>query len=151
MRGEARFGAGFVEEYRRRHGGRSPAERRLTYDIAVEAEFEHWRRWYGEQLALLPREDADRLDGQLWLDESFWPITFELAAGAGLRAAGFEVAYERSHDGLTPDWTVLTAEGDPAMFVEVHTHLHPARPATSSSAHTRPHPTSRKAGPCPET
>lgn len=35
-------------------------------------------------------------------------MNFELAVGAGLRAAGLSMAYEQSWDGLTPDWTALS-------------------------------------------
>ncbi|HEY5986686.1 MAG TPA: hypothetical protein VIV12_09955, partial [Streptosporangiaceae bacterium] len=51
---------------------------------------------------------------------------FELATGAGLRAAGLNVAYDREYDNdLTPDWTVLSDRGDPVCLVEVHTHSPP--------------------------
>jgi hypothetical protein len=58
---------------------------------------------------------------KVWLDKHFWTVIFELATGAGLRAAGFTVAYERKWDGLAPDWTVLGDDDQPLCFVEVHT------------------------------
>lgn len=116
------FGPEFVAEHRRRYGRRSPEQRQLTYDIAVEDQYAPWRQWLDDQLALLPRRDAAALAGRIWLDEHFWTVNFELAAGAWLRDQGFTVAYERPWDGLTPDWTVLSDSGQPAGFVEVHTH-----------------------------
>lgn len=50
-------------------------------------------------------------------------MNFELAAGAGLRAAGLNVVYEQAWDGLSPDWTVLSGSGEPLAFVEVHTDM----------------------------
>lgn len=58
---------------------------------------------------------------RIWLDEHFWTVNFEFAAGAGLRAAGLDVFYEKTWDGVTPDWTVLSESGKPSAFVEVHT------------------------------
>ncbi len=116
-----RFGSEFVDQHLRRFSRRLPEQRQLTYDIAVSDEYEPWRRWLDDQVALLPEPVADTLAGKLWLDEHFWPVIFELGAGAGLRAAGLDVSYERDVDGLTPDWTVLGSEGELAAFVEVHT------------------------------
>ncbi|MEU7794850.1 hypothetical protein AB0B11_15595 [Micromonospora tulbaghiae] len=126
MEDQDRFGSAFVTSHRAIYGARSPERRQLTYDIAVEPEFEPWRRWYEEQLALLPPRQADALARRLWLDEHFWPVTFELAAGAAVRAAGYRAVYERDYGGLTPDWTALTPDGEPAFFLEVHTD-EPAR------------------------
>jgi hypothetical protein len=116
-----RFGPDFVETQRRRYGNRPAEQRELSYDIAVQDEFAPWRDWLDQQFALLPRPAADALAGKLWLDEHFWTVMIELAAGAGLRAAGLNVAYEREWDGLTPDWTVLSDTGVPLCLVEVHT------------------------------
>ncbi len=116
-----RFGPDFVEAMRRRYGKRPAAQRQLTYAIAVEEEFTAWRDWLDRQLLLLPQATVDDLAGRLWLDEHFWPVMIELAAGAGLRAAGLDVAYQQAWDGQTPDWTVLSGTGRPLCFVEVHT------------------------------
>jgi hypothetical protein len=116
-----RFGPDFVVEHRRRYGKRPPEARQLTYDIAVDAEYASWRQWLDEQLDQLPAEDADAMARRIWLDEHFWTVNFELAAGAGLRAAGLGVVYEKTWDGVTPDWTVLSESTKPAAFVEVHT------------------------------
>lgn len=116
-----RFGPAFVAEQRMLFGGRSPERRPLTYDIAVEPQFEARRTWYDEQLDLLPHEHANKQAGRLCDDRWFWPVTFELAAGAALRRAGYTVAYDRLSGIQTPDWTVLDDDGEPAMFVEVHT------------------------------
>lgn len=124
MRASRRFDQLFVAAHRDRFGRRSPQARQLTYDIAVEPEYESWRLWYDEQLSQLTDVQADGLARRLWLDEHFWPVTFELAAGAALRAAGLDVAYEavfqEADSRLTPDWTVV-ASGGPLAFVEVHT------------------------------
>jgi hypothetical protein len=122
-----RFGPDFVREQRRRFGNRPPEQRQLTYDIAANDEYAHWRLWLDKQLWLLPAPIADKLAGKIWLDEHFWPVIFELATGAGLRAAGLAVAYEMDVDGLTPDWTVLGGDGRPEAFVEVHTGQPPAQ------------------------
>lgn len=122
-----RFGPDFVAEHRRRYGKRPAEQRQLTYDIAVNDEYEPRRRWLDDQLALLPAPVASALARRIWLDEHFWPVTLELAAGAGLRAAGLSVSYEQEWDGLTPDWTVLSETGSPLAFVEVHTDQPPAR------------------------
>lgn len=121
-----RFGPEFVAEHKRRYAKRPPEQRQLTYDIAVDDEYATWRQWLDHQLALLPAKTADALARRIWLDEHFWPVNFELAAGAGLRAAGLRVAYEHGWDGLTPDWTVLSDEDKPLAFVEVHTDQPPA-------------------------
>src|SRR6266498_2465833 len=83
-----RFGPDFVEAMRGRYGKRPAAQRQLTYPIAVEEEVATWRDWLDRQLALLPQATADELARRVWLDEHFWPVMIELAAGAGLRAAG---------------------------------------------------------------
>jgi hypothetical protein len=75
----------------------------------------------GPAVRALPQPAADALAGKLWLDEHFWTVVIELAAGSGLRTAGLQVAYEQEWDGLTPDWTVLSDTGQPQCFVEVHT------------------------------
>lgn len=62
---------------------------------------------------------------RIWLDEHFWTVNFELAAAAGLRAAGLDVVYEKKWEGVTPDWTVLSESGKPSAFVEVHTDSPP--------------------------
>jgi len=121
-----RFGPEFVAEHKRRYGKRPSEQRQLTYDIAVDDEHAAWRQWLEDLLALLPAKAADALARRIWLDEHFWPVNFELAAGAGLRAAGLRVVYEQSWDGLTPDWTVLSDEDKPVAFVEVHTDQPPA-------------------------
>ena len=121
-----RFGPDFVAEHRRRYATRQPEQRQLTYDIAAGDECADWRQWLDDQLALLPARAADGLARRIWLDEHFWPVNFELAAGAGLRTAGLQVSYEQSWDGLTPDWTVLSDDGKPRAFVEVHTDQPPA-------------------------
>lgn len=116
-----RFGPDFVAEHRRRYAKRPPEQRRLTYDIAAGDEHSDWREWLDDQLALLPAKAADALARRIWQDTHFWPVNFELAAGAALRAAGLQVAYEQIWDGLTPDWTVLSDDGRPLAFVEVYT------------------------------
>jgi hypothetical protein len=78
-----RFGPEFVETQRRRYGNRPPEQRQLSYDIAVQDEFAPWRDWLDQQFALLPPAAADDLAGKLWLDEHFWTVMIELAAGAG--------------------------------------------------------------------
>jgi hypothetical protein len=115
-----RFGPDFVAEHRRKYGNRAPERRQLTYDLAVEDRYAPWRDWLDDQLALLPTRAA-ALARRVWLDEHFWTVNFELAVGAGLRAAGLTVAYERQWDGLGPDWTVLSGDDRPLCFVEVHT------------------------------
>ncbi|WP_329564470.1 hypothetical protein OG711_38715 (plasmid) [Streptomyces uncialis] len=120
-----RFGPGFVEEQRRRFGPRLPEGRQLTYDLAVEEEYEPWRIWLDEQLALLPDKTADTFAANLWQDQNFWPYLIELAAGAALRAAGSEVQFERAWAGQTPDWTVTDEHGTPIALVEVLTHSPP--------------------------
>jgi hypothetical protein len=121
MEDQNRFGPEFVAAHRAIHGKRTPEQRQLTYDIAVEPAFEDWRRWYDQQLAWLPPSQADSLAGRLWLDEHFWPVTFELAAGAAIRSAGYTAVYEHDYGGSTPDCTALTSNGKPAFFLEVHT------------------------------
>jgi hypothetical protein len=116
-----RFGTDFVSAHKEKYGDRSPERRALTYAIAVENEFEPWRQWLDEQLALLPVGDATALSRKIWLDKDFWTVIFELATGAALRAAGHTVAYERRWNGLGPDWTVLGEDGKPLCFVEVYT------------------------------
>jgi hypothetical protein len=120
-----RFGSDFVEAHRRRYGSRPAQQRQLTYDIAVLDEYAPWRDWLDQQLALLPSRRADELARRWVLDEHFWPVMAELATGAGLRAAGLNVAYDQEFDDLTPDWTVLSDGGDPLCLVEVHTHSPP--------------------------
>jgi hypothetical protein len=118
-----RFGADFVEARRHRYGKRPPQDRQLTYDIAVQDEHAAWRQWLDDQLALLPDRASEALANKVWLDEHFWPVNFELATGAGLRAAGLRMVYEEVWDGLSPDWTVLSDSGTPLAFVEVHTDM----------------------------
>ncbi|GAA3302597.1 hypothetical protein Dvina_51345 [Dactylosporangium vinaceum] len=118
---QRRFGSDFVAAHQAAHGGRRREQRQLTYDIAVDADFAHWRTWYDEQFALLPPTLGDALARRLWLDEHFFPVTFELAAGAAIRASGYTAVYEQDHGGLTPDWTALTPDGQVAFLLEVHT------------------------------
>jgi hypothetical protein len=118
-----RFGPEFVVEHRRRYGKRPPECRQLTYDIAVQDDHAPWRQWLDDQLALLPDAAGEALAGKVWLDEHFWTVNFELAAGAGLRAAGLDVAYEHTWDGASPDWTVLSGSAEPLAFVEVITDM----------------------------
>ena len=92
----------------RSYGNLPPEQRQRTYDIAVNDECAPWRQWLDDQFALLPCPVVNTMARRIWLDEHFWPVNFELAAGAGLRAAGLEVAYEQDWDGATPDWTVLS-------------------------------------------
>lgn len=120
------FGPDFVAEYRRKHGARSPEQRPLTYDIAVEDEYAPWRGWLDEQLAHLPASAAAATAGKIWLDKDFWTVNLELAVGAGLRAAGLTVEYEHNWNGVSPDWTILAKDGRPSCFVEVHTDNPPA-------------------------
>ena len=124
-----RFGPEFVAEHRRRYGKRPPEARQLTYDIAVQDECAPWRRWLDDQLALLPDQASEALAGKVWLDEHFWAVNFELATGAGLRAAGLSVAYEQTWDGASPDWTVLSDSAKPLAFVEVHTDMPSRKPS----------------------
>jgi hypothetical protein len=112
-----------VEAHRHRYGKRPPQDRQLTYDIAVQDEYAAWRQWLDDQLALLPDQTSEALARKVWLDEHFWPVNFELATGAGLRAAGLCAVYEETWDGLSPDWTVLSESGGPLAFVEVHTDM----------------------------
>ena len=97
-----RFGAEFVAEHQRKYGKRPPEQRQLTYDIAVGEEFAEWRQWLDDQLALLPAKAADAMVRRIWQDENFWPVNFELAAGAGLRTAGLRVTYEQDWSGPHP-------------------------------------------------
>jgi hypothetical protein len=115
------FGHDFVSAHRERYGRRPAQERPFTYDIAVDDEFSSWRDWLDEQLARLPAATASELSRKVWLDRHFWSVIFELATGAALRLHGHETAYESTWNGLTPDWTILTPDGRPAGFVEVHT------------------------------
>lgn len=112
-----------MEAHVKRYGKRPPEARQLTYDIAVQDEYAQWREWLDDQLALLPDQVGGALARKVWLDEHFWPVNFELAAGAGLRQAGLHVVYEKSWDGLSPDWTVLSDAGKPLALVEVHTDM----------------------------
>ncbi|MGW6412562.1 hypothetical protein ACWF95_36020 [Streptomyces vinaceus] len=117
-----RFGPEFVGEQRRRYGSRQPEGRMLSYDLAVEDEYEPWRIWLDEQLALLPEKAAATFASNLWRDQNFWPDIIELAAGAALRARGFSVQFERRWGEQTPDWTVIDQDGTPVALVEVLTH-----------------------------
>ncbi|WP_245728046.1 hypothetical protein [Streptomyces vietnamensis] len=56
-----RFGPQFVAEQRHRYGKRPPENRMLSYDLAVLDEYEPWRIWLDEQLALLPEAPICRL------------------------------------------------------------------------------------------
>ncbi|MGW0572950.1 hypothetical protein [Streptomyces tauricus] len=116
-----RFGADFVAQQESRYGHRRPEGRPLSYDLAVEDEYEPWREWLDVQLALLPDKDADTYARNLWKDQNFWSDHIELAAGEALRASGFHVEYERLWGTKTPDWTVLD-DGQPVALVEVVTH-----------------------------
>ncbi|GAA1922848.1 hypothetical protein [Streptantibioticus ferralitis] len=116
-----RFGTEFVRAQRAQHGKKTPEQRELSYDIAVNDEYAPWRDWLDEQLALLSKAEADALAGKLWYDEHFWAVINELAVGCGLRAAGLEIVYEQRWGTQTPDWTVLAPDGQPACLVEVHT------------------------------
>ena len=71
-----------MAEHRGRYGKRPPECRQLTYDIAVQDGYAPWRQWLDDQLALLPGAAGDTLAGKVWLDEHFWTVNFELAAGA---------------------------------------------------------------------
>jgi hypothetical protein len=122
---QRRFGPDFVAERRRKVGKHPPEQRQLTYDIAVNDHCAPWRQWLDDQLALLPARAADAMARRIWLDEHFWPVNFELAAGAGLRGAGLSVAYEQDWDGVTSDWTILSEANKPLAFVEVHTDQPP--------------------------
>lgn len=117
------FGPGFVEAHRAKFGHRPPEQRQLTYDQAVADEYAPWRAWLDEQLAHLTPAQAAAAAGKVWLDESFWTVVFELAAGAALRERGLNAVYEAKFDDQTPDWTVLDEAGEPACFVEVHTDM----------------------------
>ncbi|MFJ4013960.1 hypothetical protein [Streptomyces sp. NPDC090026] len=117
-----RFGPQFVAEQRQRYGKRPPESRMLSYDLAVLEEYEPWRIWLDEQLALLPASAADTFAANLWRDQNFWPDFIELAAGAALRQRGFSVEFERQWGTLTPDWTVVGENGTPVALVEVLTH-----------------------------
>ncbi|MET7920991.1 hypothetical protein ABZU45_35130 [Streptomyces avermitilis] len=117
-----RFGSQFVAEQRHRYGKRPPENRMLSYDLAVLDEYEPWRIWLDEQLDLLPEAAAAAFAANLWRDQNFWPDIIELAAGAALRRRGFSVEFERRWGTLTPDWTVVGAEGAPVALVEVLTH-----------------------------
>ncbi|MEV7571452.1 hypothetical protein, partial [Streptomyces tanashiensis] len=117
-----RFGAQFVAEQRQRYGKRPPESRMLSYDIAVLDEYEPWRIWLDEQLALLPEAAASASASNIWREQNFWPDFTELATGAALRQRGFTVEYERQWGTLTPDWTVVGEDGEPVAPVEVLTH-----------------------------
>ncbi|MGW8767844.1 hypothetical protein ACWGN5_35770 [Streptomyces sp. NPDC055815] len=117
-----RFGPQFVAEQRHRYGKRPPENRMLSYDLAVLDEYEPWRIWLDEQLALLPEAAADTFAANLWRDQNFWPDFIELAAGAALRRRGFSVEFERQWGTLTPDWTVVGEKGEPVALVEVLAH-----------------------------
>lgn len=120
-----RFGPEFVAEQRRRYGSRPPEGRMLSYDLAVDDEYEPWRVWLDEQLALLPEKAAANFAANLWRDQNFWPDVIELATGAALRACGFSVQFERRWAEQTPDWTVTDQGGTPVALVEVLTHCPP--------------------------
>ncbi|MFD9374189.1 hypothetical protein ACFWBH_01395 [Streptomyces sp. NPDC059999] len=120
--GLLRFGPQFVAEQRHRYGKRPPENRMLSYDLAVSDEYEPWRIWLDEQLALLPDATAESFAAKLWRDQNFWPDVIELAAGAALRRQGFAVELERRWGNLTPDWTVVDQDGTPVALVEVLTH-----------------------------
>lgn len=94
----------------------------LSYDLAVLDEYEPWRIWLDEQLDLLPEAAAAASAANLWRDQNFWPDIIELATGAALRRRGFSVEFERRWGTLTPDWTVVGAQGAPVALVEVLTH-----------------------------
>lgn len=114
-----------ADEMRRKYEHLGRSRRPLTYDIAVEPEFEPWREWIDAQLSHLPLVAAVNLERRLWLDESHWPSIIELAAGAALRSAGYTIVYEQEWDGLTPDWTAVDTAGQPVLFVEAHTDQPP--------------------------
>ena len=116
-----RFGPTWVAAQRAKLDHRPAEGRQLTYDIAVQDEYAPWRQWLDDQLALLPEDCGDALAGRVWLDEHFWTVIFELAAGAALPEAGYTAAYERPIDGMTPDWTALGPNGQPLFLLEVHT------------------------------
>jgi hypothetical protein len=130
------FGEDFVQNMRSQYAHRRPTGRPLSYDIAVGDEYEPWRVWLDEQLTVLPEERARKFANQLWPDQNFWPAMTELAVGASLRAAGYNVVHEHRWGGsaLTPDWMVLDANGDPACLVEVHTDEPPRETYASMRA-----------------
>ncbi|MEU2245066.1 hypothetical protein ABZ572_37425 [Streptomyces sp. NPDC018338] len=65
-----RFGPQFVAEQRQRYGKRPPENRMLSYDQAVLDEYEPWRIWLDEQLALLPEAAASAFAVNPWRDQN---------------------------------------------------------------------------------
>ncbi|WP_147268416.1 hypothetical protein [Spongiactinospora rosea] len=129
-----RFGPAFVEEYRRRHGSKTPQGRELTYDNAVSDEFAPRREWLSRQLNLLPAKQADQLARKVWQDDHYWSVHFEMAVGAALRQAGLNAVYDHPWGRQTPDWTVMAATGEPLCLVEVYTASPPQRTYRSMRA-----------------
>lgn len=91
--GDRRFGPEFVGAMRVKYSRTRPVDRAFWYPIATGDEYEPWREWFDDQLALLPSVDTAKVAGRLWVDEHFWPTIHELATGASLRAAGLQVLY----------------------------------------------------------
>ncbi|MBP2702922.1 hypothetical protein JOL79_03785 [Microbispora sp. RL4-1S] len=110
-----------MDEYRRRHGNKTPQGRALTYENAVNEEFASRREWLDEQLSLLPVQQADQLARRVWQDDHYWSVHFEMAVGAALRQTGLKLIYDHPWYHQTPDWTVFSATGEPLCIVEVHT------------------------------
>ncbi|WP_433267192.1 hypothetical protein ACQPWR_05540 [Micromonospora vinacea] len=68
MTSEEIFGPDFIVR-RRQSSANLPADHhRLTFDIAVEPQYQHWWDWYDEQLALLPSFEGEQL-AELWKDQ----------------------------------------------------------------------------------
>lgn len=73
------FGPEFVAAQREKYGHRQPQGRMLSYDQAVEDNYEPWRTWLDEQLVHPPAGETEAFAANLWRDQNFWSYNIELA------------------------------------------------------------------------
>jgi hypothetical protein len=111
----------WVENIKRRYERLPPYDRPVIYPIAVDEKREGLRTEIESWVEPLPVATRRKLIPRLRSSEHIQQTYNELAVGHTLRQLGYELEYERSIDGLTPDWFVHPRDEVPTFVVEAFT------------------------------
>jgi hypothetical protein len=115
------FSKEYVQRVKSRYENNREYERPELYFIAVSELAQGFRDEIEEMFASLSTDEQKCAITRLQSIENFTQTYNELAVGCMLKKLGYKVEYDKTIDGLTPDWYVHSQGNKTAFIIEVFT------------------------------
>lgn len=115
------FNEKFVQQICAKYEKRSEYNRPFFYFVATDDDYQSLRTEIEDLTADLPQAAQAKVIHSLQCPKSFMQTYHELVAGNLFKRLGYHIEYEKTINGLSPDWYVHPKEKMLAYIVEVFT------------------------------